>query len=647
MHYYLVAPTIIAHGEHPFLTYESETEFSIGCVVVIEVGKKSCIGVVYKSVDKPSFPTKAISESIPDTAPLPRHLLELAEWMSGYYATHLAVVLQTLLPRGLNKKRRKISHENSHPLRERTNIVLNVDQQTAITTINNTKEGSLLLRGVTGSGKTQVYIEAAKEVVSEGKSVIVLVPEIALTSQLVAEFSQHFDNTTVTHSTMTEAERHHVWLKCINNTEPQVVIGPRSAIFSPLQNLGLIIIDECHESTYKQDQSPRYSALRVASMIARFAHIKAVFGSATPTAADTYLALNANRPVLLMPQSAQKDVARPDMTVVDMTKKESFGRHRFFSNELLASIEQSLKEGTQSLVFHNRRGSAPLTLCDECGWMASCPECYLPLTLHADKHKMICHTCGLKGPVPPNCPLCKEPDIVHKGVGTKQITDELSKQFPHARIARFDADTEKPEQLHKLYQPLYDGQIDIIVGTQVIAKGLDLPHLRTVGIVQADGGLNIPDYQSEERVFQLIYQVAGRVGRNRHKTKVIVQTYQPKHPSVQLGIARDYDAFYEHTIAERKRAFFPPYCHLLKLTCSYATERSAVNATTKLAEVLKSNLGGRIRILGPAPSFYERMGNSYRWQLIIKSTSRQHLIEAARLTPKQHWFIDLDPANLL
>lgn len=644
--YYYVAPATIVHGEHSLFTYYSGTPIPIGTIVTIEVGKRRIHGVIFSQSEKPSFATKPIVAAVTLT-PLPLHLLKVCEWMSAYYATHMAQVLQTILPAGINKKRRENTYSPTHHQRNRTNNVLNEDQSAALNTIIDTSTGSVLLHGVTGSGKTQVYIEMAQKIVAQGKSVIVLVPEIALTSQLVAEFAQHFADPIITHSTMTEAQRHLAWQKCLDAETPQVIVGPRSALFMPLKNLGLIVIDECHESSYKQDQNPRYSALRVASVLAKHANAKVILGSATPNISDTFLALHAERPIVRMLKPARHDVVTPSVAVIDMTDKNNFTRHRFISNKLLEAIDQTLADGNQSLVFHNRRGSAPLTLCEHCGWMANCPTCFLPLTLHTDTHTLKCHTCGLNAPIPPHCPVCREPDIIHRGIGTKMVADELQKQFPRATIARFDADTDNGEQLHHRYQELYDGKIDIIIGTQVIAKGLDLPHLRTVGVVQADSGLAIPDYQSPEKVFQLIYQVVGRVGRNHHETQVIVQTFQPTHPSVKLGLTQQYDAFYEYAIAERKRAYYPPFCHLLKLTCSYATEQGAVRAATKLSQQLRRELGADMQLLGPTPSFYERLGGTYRWQLIVKAPSRETLIRAAKLTPKQHWFVDLDPANLL
>lgn len=627
------------------LTYHSENPLPIGSLVQIPLGKRSGIGLVFEKVTKPAFETRPLGKLL-EASPLPPQLLELAKWMSEYYATPIPTVLQTMLPRGLGKARRAtISH--SHPKRKRTKFVLNEEQKTALKTIDSAGAGTVLLRGITGSGKTQVYIEHAKKVLEAGKSVIILVPEIALTSQLVAEFSQHFDHLLVTHSTMTEATRHLTWRACLEATEPTVVIGPRSALFSPLKDIGLIVVDECHEPAYKQEQAPRYSALRVGSVLTHLHKAPLVLGSATPSITDTYLALETKRPIVLMNERALKTARKPEVHVVDMTKKSYFTRHRFFSNELLSQIEASLSSNKQSLIFHNRRGSAPLTICENCGYMAACPRCLIPLTLHSDTFTLKCHVCGHSETPKPTCPQCGQPDIIHKGIGTKSIEEELKKLFPKARVARYDADAKVSEQVHSHYQQLYDGDIDIIVGTQVIAKGLDLPHLNVVGIVQADGGLSIPDYQSQERVFQLIYQVSGRVGRNFHPSSVIVQTYQPTHPSVQFGVSQDYEGFYDFAIAERKRAHFPPYTHLLKLTCSYKSERAAVDAAKRLAADLRQQFGHEVQVFGPTPSFYERLGGNYRWQLLLKSQKRELLIQAASVPSKTYWYVDLDPANIL
>jgi primosomal protein N' (replication factor Y) len=330
-----------------------------------------------------------------------------------------------------------------------------------------------------------------------------------------------------------------------------------------------------------------------------------------------------------------------------MTKRTNFSTHRFLSKSLIEQIENTLSIGKQSLIFHNRRGSTSTTLCEQCGWIAECPRCFLPLTLHADSHNLRCHICGFKSNVPTSCPVCGSVGIIHKGIGTKLIETELRKLFPNANIARFDADNKDDEAVNARYGDLYNGKIDIAIGTQVIAKGLDLPELRTVGIIQADTGLSLPDFNANERTFQLLAQVVGRVGRNKHQTQVIVQTYQPGHQSIINGLSQDYETFYRQTLVERKRALFPPYTYLLKLTCVYKTEATAIKNSQKIAKELCLKINKNVRILGPTPSFYERQNGVYRWQLVLKSPKREYLIEALRQIPTTHWQFELDPTSLL
>jgi primosomal protein N' (replication factor Y) len=409
----------------------------------------------------------------------------------------------------------------------------------------------------------------------------------------------------------------------------------------------VIIIDEAHEPSFKQEQAPRYSALRAATILGRLHKAKVIFGSATPNIADRYLAESSKRPILKLTKVARLNSKAPITTLVDMTDRANFNNHRFLSKQLLDQITKTLDSNKQVLVFHNRRGSTSITLCKNCGWASECPKCFLPLTLHADNHKMRCHTCGYVSAIPTSCPICGGTDVIHKGIGTKLIESELKKIFPSANIARFDADNLNSETVNSRYDDLYSGVIDIAIGTQIVAKGLDLPHLRTVGIIQADNGLALPDFSSNERTFQLLAQVVGRVGRNEHQTQVIVQSYQPKHPSIACGVSQDYESFYKHTLSERQHNLFPPFTHLLKLTCIYKTEAAAIKNTKKLANKLKLDVNKDIQILGPAPAFYERQNNTYRWQLILKSPKREHLINAIKLVPTTHWQFELDPTSLL
>jgi len=646
MNYFEVAPLRAVRGVQHTYTYHTEDKLAIGQLVLVPLGRQTHVGLIISSVTKPPYETRVIAQTLSMPA-LPKPLVETALWMSEYYATHLATVLQTILPSGITKKRRQLSEKSlQKPTRNRTHFLLNTHQTGVVESLKTFDSGTVLLHGITGSGKTAVYVEYIKYVIASGKSAIVLVPEIALTSQLVAEFSEHFHHILITHSHQTESERHRAWLAALSATEPTVVIGPRSALFMPLKNIGCIIIDEAHEPSYKQDQAPRYSALRVASILASHHHALVIQGSATPLVSEYYLASQHDHPILELPERARATAKNPVIHTINLTNRELFSKHRFFSNELLATIEHTLASGNQVLLFHNRRGSAVSTLCETCGWMAMCPRCVVPFTLHGDFHRLQCHICGLHERVPTSCPVCHGTDIIHKGVGTKLIESELHKLFPTHTIARYDGDSAIDETLERQYQDLYDGKISIIIGTQVVAKGLDLPLLRAVGVIQADAGLTLPDFSASERTFQLLAQVVGRVGRSSHDTTIVIQTYQPDAPAIKLGISQQYREFYDAALADRSRALFPPFTYLLKLTCSYKTEAAAIRNAQQLASSIRQQHPA-VQVLGPTPAFYERQRDSYRWQLVIKSSSRKQLVEICQTLPRANWQFDLDPYSLL
>lgn len=637
---------IVRSGSSVF-TYHALEKLTPGQLATIPVGEQTLNGLVIREVSKPSYETKPISSIIEPVA-LPIALVELAEWMAEYYRTPMATVLQTMLPRGLTTKRREqTAKPKRESIRQRTTIVFNKEQQEALNTINKTGVGTILLQGVTGSGKTELYKELTHRTLVAGKSAVILVPEISLTSQIVDEFTHQFPNVIVTHSHMTEAERHRAWKQALNATTPLVVIGPRSALFMPVKALGLIVVDEAHEPSYKQEQAPRYSALRAASVLGKAAKAKVILGSATPLVTDRYVAEAHDSPIVRLSKRARDNAKHSTVTVVDMKKRENFKRHRFFSDTLLQSIEHSIATGQQALIFHNRRGSASTTLCENCGWAAECPRCFVPLVLHADTFTLSCHICDLKQKVPTACPVCGSADIIHKGIGTKLIETELRRVFPKARIARFDSDNTTAETLNERYKELYEGSIDIAIGTQVVAKGFDLPKLHTVGVVQADSGLSLPDYAASERAFQLLAQVVGRVGRDERDTAVIIQSYQPTHPVISFGVKQDYEGFYEYALKERAKGGFPPFRYLLQLTNVYKTEATAIRNAQILARELKAKLPKGIEVLGPVPAFYERQHDTYRWQLTLKSPKREALVRALTYVPPTHWHADLDPSSLL
>ncbi len=644
--YYLVAPMKAFHQREGLLTYESESPLKIGHIVVIPLGKNSTIGIVIKKVEKPDFETKAVLRTIYDT-PLPKHIVKNVIWLSDYYRCPLSSAVQAALPRGILKKRRapKETASNSLYNPDQSNPLNNAQKQ-AVAEITKNPANTILLHGITGSGKTNIYIELAKRQLAANKSVILLVPEIALTSQLVQNFQQHFQDVILMHSEQTESVRHQLWQQLLEADTPQIIIGPRSALFSPVKELGLIIIDEAHEPSYHQDQNPKYSALRLASQMAR-----TILGSATPLIADYYICKQHNA-IISLSELAIKSDKHTDIISIDFKDRANFTRSFIISTPLIDSIQASLDKHQQSLLFHNRRGTAPLTVCDKCGWQALCTSCMLPLVLHADSYQLRCHTCGRNYPVPTSCPECGNASIHHKGFGTKLIEEELRKLFPHAKIGRFDGDTASDQQMNKVYSEVKSGAYDILIGTQTIAKGFDFPKLSTLGIIQADSGLNLPDFSAEERMYQLITQVIGRVKRGHQDGKIFIQTFQPNHDIIRFATSDNYQDFYNYLLNKRHAAKLPPYTFLLKLSLTYKTEQATVTNAQKLFRELTKNLRDRaleqVTITPPMPAFHERSAAGYTWQVIVKAKSRKSITELFNsLQPNPHLHYDFDPYTLL
>ncbi len=640
--YYLVCPLGVIGGREELLTYSFAGLIGQGAIVKIPFGHREKLGVVMRQTQQPSFATKPIISVIEEN--VPTELLRLAEWMSEYYASRLPVVLQTILPKGLEKSRRIKPLTRQRVMRTSQTFTLNVDQKNAVEKILNADTITHLIHGVTGSGKTRVYQELAKKMLIDQRSVIVLVPEISLTPQLAAEFETLSENVLVLHSGLGEAERHTTWKMLGSTTKPWIVVGPRSALFSPLSNLGLIIIDECHEPSFVQDSQPKYSALRVARKRAELSPgTKLVLGSATPLITDYAVAVATKTPILKLPLPTQQ--RSTNVKIVDIKNRDEFGSHPLFSKLLLEKMNNSIVQNEQILLFHNRRGTARMSLCSNCGWTAECTQCHIPMRLHHDTGDLRCHVCGLKNKLPQTCPLCKSPHIDFKGFGSKRIESDIRKLYPNAVIARFDSDTPAKQQLQHRYQDLYDNKIQIIIGTQGLAKGLDLPHLNTVGIIQADSELFIPDFSSAERSFQLTTQVIGRAGRTGAKSSVIIQTLNPDHPAVTLAADQNYEDFYQYEIQERAAEHMPPHSYLLQVSTGYATPHAAESAAKKLqAQIKKAHPSVHVR--GPSPTFHEHRGTLYYQQLVISSSTRTRLVAIAKELP-QRWQFTLDPINLL
>ena len=646
MNYYLIAPAKSFHQSENLLTYESETPLQIGHIVEIPLGRQNAIGVVVKKTKKPDFATKPINNILYET-PLPEHLIKAMLWLTDYYRCPLSSVVQAALPRGITKKRRSATKDLANTLfSSESQNPLSKSQRRAIDEIEANPANTVLLHGITGSGKTNIYIGLTKHQLKLGKSIILLVPEIALTSQLVQNFQHHFKDVILLHSEQTEATRHLLWQKALEADTPQIIIGPRSALFAPVKNLGLIIIDEAHEPSYHQDQNPKYSALRLASQMS-----KTILGTATPLISDYYIC-KQHKAIVELDELAIKSDKTTTIKLIDFKDRAVFARNRLISTPLIESIQQSLDNHQQSLIFHNRRGSAPLTICDHCGWEALCENCLLPLVLHADKFQLRCHTCGRNYPVPTACPECKNASIHHKGFGTKLIEEELKKLFPQAKIGRFDADTASNEQLDKVYTEVKNGSYDILVGTQMLAKGFDFPNLSTLGVVQADAGLNLPDFSAEERSYQLITQVIGRANRGHQNSRIFIQTFRPNQEIIRFASQANYSEFYDYLLSKRQMAKLPPYTFLLKLSLSYKTEKATVANAQKLFkninQIVKKDQLQQISITPPMPAFHEHERSGYTWQIIVKAKSRKDLVKIFdQLDKSSYLHYDFDPYTLL
>jgi primosomal protein N' (replication factor Y) len=632
------------HGSEP-LTYQSEQQLSAGVIVSVPLRNKKQLAIVAGEVTKPKYATKPITVVLTDTA-LPPQIIKLLDWLHAYYPSPLGLIAQQALPSGLllakAPKLPKTAAVSSAP---KPLPRLSPQQDTASTIITSSPSRTSLVHGDTGTGKTRLYMELAKKALTENHSVLVLTPEIGLTPQLVAQFETHFsEQVVVMHSHQTPAERRDQWLRVLCSQQPIIIIGPRSALFAPIHHLGLIIVDEAHEQAYKQDSSPRYHALRVASKLAQLHNARLVIGSATPSVGEYWLAEQKQIPIVRLNELPSGRKIEREITMVDLKNREQFSKSGHISTPLHAAITEALNSNEQSLVFLNRRGTARLVLCQLCGWSALCPACDLPLTYHGDTHQMVCHTCGHHATTPSSCPECGSAEVIFRSIGTKSIVSELEKLFPEARIQRFDTDNLTDERLERHFADIHAGKIDIIVGTQMIAKGLDLPKLAVVGVVIADTSLYLPDFSAEERTYQMLTQVIGRVGRGHTKGKVIVQSYQPDSPSVQAAVKQDWDTFYQDQLAERQKHGFPPFYHFLQLNCARASASSAQKAAEQLADQLKTT--PHIAITGPSPAFREKLNGKHNWQLTIRARRRDALVEVINHLPAG-WTHDIDPTTLL
>lgn len=643
--YVVVSPLTYTGAETRGFTYDSgEQELPVGQIVKVPLGRRQSLGVVTQiNLPKPEFATKPVSEVL-DLPPLPAHITNLATWMQDYYYASAKSVWQTLLPAGITRKRRIKEVEPSPLTLKPSTEPLTAEQEAAIKVVETGQRPTTLIRGVTGAGKTRIYMELVATELAKGNSAIILVPEIALTPQLLALFHARFPNRILAyHSTLTESQKHVAWQRALLSEEPMVVVGARSGLFLPLARLGLVVIDECHETSYKQEQNPRYHAVTAAAQLARLAGAKLVLGSATPGVQEAYLASEGRLNLAELTKRVQNR-SHPEIKVIDMRQAEVKQCGSQISRPLLQALTETLEAGRQSLLFINRRGSASSHQCDDCGYVSSCPTCHLPLTFHGDRTKLLCHICNYQLTPPAICPECSHASFKFLGGGTQRIEADIQRLLPKARLARLDKDSARGHDLAELHRQLHAGEIDILIGTQMIAKGLDLPALDTVGVINADTMLHMPDYSASERTYQLLTQVAGRAGRGDASGMVYIQTHSPTHPAVTATVNGDYWKFANAELAERQEHGYPPFRYLLKLTVSHQDKATA----SRRAQELYGKLGQveQVRRLGPAPALYDRAGGQYHWHIIVKAASRPRLLAVAKLLPD--WCkTDIDPINLL
>ena len=496
---------------------------------------------------------------------------------------------------------------------------LTFEQKYVLDEYNNSDNKLFLLKGVTGSGKTEVYMRMVEDVLEKNQSAIVLVPEISLTPQMIERFKGRFGrNVALFHSKLSDGERFDEWFR-VKEGKAKLVVGARSAIFLPVKNLGLIIIDEEHENTYKSDQNPKYQTKEVAEFLSNQKECRIVLGSATPTIETYYRALTGDLKLLEL-NSRVDGKAMPPMKIVDMRSELRSGNISLFSRELFRDIQEKLSKGEQIILFLNRRGFSTFVSCRSCGYVFKCEECDISMTYHRSG-MLVCHYCGKTKRSPEKCPKCDSKYVKFFGAGTQRVEEEVKKYFKDARVLRMDVDTTRGKDSYEnIYNSFKEGKADILIGTQMISKGLDFKKVTLVGVLAADMSINIPDYRAAERTFQIITQVAGRAGRGEKQGKVVIQTYTPEHYSLEYAVNYDYEGFYEKEFTVRALMKYPPFGKILLINGISKKEELLKNFMHKIFNVIKPLAEKEldVDVLGPIPCLVSKVKENYRWQIVMK-----------------------------
>lgn len=631
--------------------------------VPFRTGKR--VGYLVGFIDHPEVRGVKPIEAVIDPEPLFRpEMLALTRWISRNTLAGWGACLEAAIPGVLRRAGKPPSPRKAKPIRRvvpSSPWTPTAPQakalQAILQSVRDRRHETFLLHGVTGSGKTEVYLQGIAEVLARGLGAIVLVPEISLTPQTVEHFQARFgqERVAVLHSRMTESRRYEAWQRIRSGASP-VVVGTRSAIFAPLAEIGLIVVDEEHEPSYKQEETPRYHAREVAIERGRLHQAAVVLGSATPSL-ETFSravegATGEGPPIRLLPLPARiEEVPLPEVEIVDMRQELAHGRRdRVLSRALEEALARTLKERQQAMLFLNRRGFSTFLHCRSCGAVLRCKACRIPLTYHMATRTLQCHTCSASQKAPETCPKCRSEYVRFSGTGTERVESELARAFPQATAARMDTDATQAAGSHeKILDAFREHRVDVLVGTQMIAKGLDFPRVTLVGVISADTALNLPDFRSAERTFALLTQVAGRAGRGRMPGKVIIQTYAPHHYAIQAAKTHDYATFFKKEMEIRRELDLPPFSRLTLLLTRAGRETQAAQFAQALAAACRK-CSPQIQVQGPAPAPVRRVRRQYRWQVLLKTAGlepiREKLPEVLRSVrpPKGgHLTVDVDP----
>ena len=619
------------------------------------------IGYIVKLEDKPMVKEPRDLIDIIDEVPIfTEDMIALAGWIKDNYFCSWGEALEAMIPGALKRGKTSMTtrvQEEPREIIETSPHTPNKEQQQVLDDINRCLDQGehevFLLHGITGSGKTEIYLQAMESVLDKGKDGVILVPEISLTPQTVERFMSRFgDKVAVFHSKMLQSARFTEWQR-IKNGEARIVVGPRSAVFSPFKEPGIFIVDEEHEPSYKQEDVPRYHARDVAIERARMAGAPVILGSATPSLESYHKAISGEyRLVELTQRIHEKELPRVKLVDMRMDFDTRVGK-TVVSRILGDALREDISKKQQALIFLNRRGFSTFVICRKCGYLMKCPKCDSPLVFHREKKELICHYCNVRMHPPDICPECKGDYLMYKGTGTEKVEEEIRKLMPEARLARMDSDTMSKRGAHgRVLRDFKQHKLDVIVGTQMIAKGLDFPKVTLVGVVSADANLNLPDFRSGERTFNLITQVAGRAGRGDLGGEVIVQTYTPEHYAVSMAAKHDYNSFYYREVQSRRELRFPPYVSLIKITLRSRKEENVEKAIGRLANNLRKKIKD-IDMLGPAPSPMTKLRGYYRWNVLIKTEDREDMIKKLRFALKGFrkgsgvfMAVDVDPMSM-